>query len=312
MGAGSAIEKEQPIGGVAKQTLIGAGIGAVVSSLFEGIGALTRKISQSEYVQKRTGYTYNKELQPAKKDLAQDISKGFKTFGEDVANVVDDKGNPVYVGKYDTLLNKAKNEISTKGEELNNLLKSIPDKTATKNQVAGDIVNIMENIYGQLSPAQLKQIQFEINRMPNAMNLTELLKTKRMYDSLIPENFWSKLNDPATSFPSLVKYTLRDNARKLINQLANNPTIQKLNQELSIAMDVRKMVSNQLAQRATQKISGQSGFYYKLIGRLIDDYILNPAITTRVAQGLKNMGTKVGQTPIRQAVRFGTIKELEK
>jgi len=97
-----------------------------------------------------------------------------------------------------------------------------------------------------------------------------------------------------------------------INQLANNPTIQKLNQELSIAMDVRKMVSNQLAQRATQKISGQSGFYYKLIGRLIDDYILNPAITTRVAQGLKNMGTKVGQTPIRQAVRFGTIKELEK
>jgi len=311
-GAGSAIEQEKPIGGVAKQTATGAIIGAGVSGLFEGVSALLRKISGSNYIQTKTGKTYTKELQPPKKEVAKDIANGFKTFGREVAGIVDDNGKPIYVGTYNTLIKKAKDEISTQVPKLENLIKSVPPQTITKNQVAGDIITQMENNYGQLSSAQLKQIQFEINRMPQKMDLMGLLKTKRMYDNLIPDGFWSKIGDPAISFPNLIKYTLRDNARKLINQLSNNPEIQAINNRISTAMNVKELAASQEAIRHLWKVSAGGGVVNKILGKIIDDYILNPAITLRTAQGLRNMGTKVGQTPLRQATRLGIIKESTK
>ena len=314
LGAAGAIEEEGGIKEVATGAVIGGGIGLATAGLLEGIGAGLRKFSQSQYAQKRTGYTYLKELQPPKKEIAKDIEKGFKTFGEEVADVVDDKGSPVYTGSYKTLLEKAKNQLQQKGDLLKNLLKESPTIRSIRirqDEVAKDIVETMQNRYGKLSDIQIKQIQFEVNRMPKFMTPTTLLKAKRMFDNLIPDSFWSKLDDPAQAFPSLVKYHLRDNARKLINEKTANPIIQKINNEMSIAMDVRKLAASQMATRAARKISGEGGFFYKMIGRFIDDYVFNPAITTRSAQAIRQLGMKTGQTIQRQLGRFGAIKGIE-
>ncbi len=52
------------------------------------------------------------------------------------------------------------------------------------------------------------------------------------------------------------------------------------------------------------------GFFYKLIGRFIDDWIFNPAITTRASQAALGAGQKTGQTPLRSATRGLITKEL--
>ena len=310
LGTGQALEQ----GGTAKQVVkggaIGAGVGFAVSGVIEAAGAILRGISQSKAVKKASGGIYTKELQPPKKDVVNEVKNGFKSFGEQVADVVDDKGKPVYVGTYNTILDKAKNEITTKTPQLEKILSSVPKTTITRNEVATNLIQTMEDKYGKLTAGQIKQITFEISRMPENMDLTGLLNTKRMYDKLIPTNFWSKINDPAISFPSLVKYTLRDNARKLINLKANNPLIQKLNNEISLAMDVRNLTSNQIAQRALWKISGQGGVFYKLIGKFVDDVIFNPLLTTRASQVIRGAGLKTGQTLIDQLVKFGATKSL--
>jgi hypothetical protein len=47
-----------------------------------------------------------------------------------------------------------------------------------------------------------------------------------------------------------------------------------------------------------------------MIGKFIDDYLLNPAITTRYAQGLRGLGQKTGQTLPRQLSRVGITKGI--
>ena len=312
LGTGQALEENQGVGGVVKGAVVGAGIGLATTGLFEAIGAGLRKISQSNYIQKRAGTTLNKELQPPIKEVSKDIEKGFKTFGEQAANVVDDSGKPIYTGTYNTLLNKSKQQLTIKGESLISALrnwdKANPQAFVNKNEVASGIINAMENNYGRLTPSQIKAVNFEVSRMPKTMSLEQLEGVKRMYDGLIPETFWSKLDDPAQAFPSLVKYYLRDNARKIINDKASDIAIQKLNNEMSIAMDVKKLAATQIAKRTMQKISGQGGYFYKLIGRFIDDYIFNPAITTKTTQALRTFGGKTGQTLPRQLLRTGITK----
>lgn len=308
IGAGKALEKGGGIKEVAKGTAIGAGTGLAVSGVLEGISAGVRWISQSKAIQARTGATYTKALQPPKKEIAKDIERGFKSFGEEVANVVDDKGKPVYVGGYKTLLQKAKDQLATKGGQLKSALASNKTATITRDEVAEGVQAAMENNYGKLTTPQIKQINFEVSRMPEKMDLSGLEDTKRMFDNLIPDSFWSKIDDPGANFPSLVKYTLRDNARKLIDIKSANPLIQKLNREMSVAMDVRKLVSSQLATKELQRLSGSSSYISKVISKVLDTFILNPAETTRLSQAVRTAGTKVGQTVPRQAVRLGVTK----
>ena len=310
IGTGQALEQGGNVKQVAKGGAIGAGVGFAVSGLVEAAGALIRGISQSKGVKKATGGIYTKELQPPKKDVINEIKYGFKSFGEQVADVVDDKGKPVYVGTYNTLLKNAKTEIATKTPQLEELISSAPKTTITRNEVSKNILQTMENKYGKLTSAQIKQINFEVSRMPEVMDLTELLNAKRMYDKLIPTNFWSKINDPAISFPSLVKYILRDNARQVINMKTNNPLIQQLNNEISVAIDVRDLVSTQIAQRELWKISGQGGVFYKLIGKFVDDILLNPAVTTRAAQTIRRAGIGVGEGLVSQLTKLGATKSL--
>jgi hypothetical protein len=73
IGAGGALEKGGTAKDVAVGGLVGAGIGGAVSGALEGVGALLRKVSGSNYVAKKVGGTYNKELQPPKKDIAKEI-----------------------------------------------------------------------------------------------------------------------------------------------------------------------------------------------------------------------------------------------
>ena len=91
-----------------------------------------------------------------------------------------------------------------------------------------------------------------------------MIKSKRLYDSLIPDNFWLKAGDANVAFNTQVKYLLRDNLRKTINSQTADSLVSKLNNELSIAMDMRHLTSEQIAQRMRWKISGEGGVFYKL------------------------------------------------
>ena len=314
-GAGSVLSEGGSTQEAVKSGLIGAATGFAVSGVLEGLGSALKFIAQSKRVQRRTGYTYNKELQPPIKEVAQDIKNGFETFGEKVASSVDDQGNPIYVGTYRTMLQKAKEQLRLKGGALKTSLetfdKTHPEVFVTRQQVTKGIYKAMQDVYSTLDKSQINKIAFEMRRIPPRMNLTQLEKIKRMFDGLIPDSFWSKVGeDPALSFPSLVRYILRDNARKVINETSNDVAIQGLNNAMGVAMDVRQLSAAQLARRASQKVSDTSGpnpFSY-MLRKLWDDVIFNPAITTRTAQGLRSMGSKTGQTPLRQLGRQAVIR----
>lgn len=315
-GTGSALNENKSASEVAARGLVGGATGLAVSGALEGLGSALKFLSQSKNMQQRTGATYSKELQPPVKEVAQDIQRGWQTFGEQVADVVDDTGRPVYTGGYKTLLSKSRNEISTQGKKLTSKLKvwdsANPRTIIRREEVAGNIKKVMQDYYGQLKPSQIKAIDFEISRMPKLMSIEQVEAAKRMFDNIIPESFWSKLEDPNLAFPSLIKYTLRDNARRLINEKTGDAGIQALNNRLSVAMDVRQLSAAQLAKRNIQKVSDISGpnpFSY-MLRKLWDDVIFNPAITTRTAQGMRRLGTKTGQTPLRQVGRSATIRAL--
>ena len=46
---------------------------------------------------------------------------------------------------------------------------------------------------------------------------------------------------------------------------------------------------------------------FSFISNLLDRTIFNPVLTTRIAQTVKGLGQKTGQTPLRQILRAGTI-----
>ena len=95
-----------------------------------------------------------------------------------------------------------------------------------------------------------------------------------------------------------------------MDEATGDPAIAAMNKDLATAMDVKHLASAQMAQRVAQKISGSGGYFYKLIGRFIDDYVFNPAITTRISQATKDIatGANVAQGAIRQGLRLGAIE----
>ena len=322
-GAAEPIETGAGVGEIAKGAAIGAGIGVATAGVFEGLGGMWRAVSRGLKLPRKAGFVYSKELQPPIREGAKNIERGFDTLGKQIANVVDDQGKPVYVAKYrtffkgkgggyDQLREIAKRELKTNGDDLLKELNKYPDIAISKEEVAGNITRNMENYYGQLKPTQVKAIQFEVNRMPETMGLVDLLKQKRMYDKLIPQSFWAKIGDPNTSFPSLIKYTLRDNARAIINEKTGTPLVQRLNNNMSIAMDVNKLASYQIMFRGQFKAAKTGGgfFIMRLVADIIDDKILNPMLTTQYAQALTKVGMKVGQTLPRQVGRAVTTEAV--
>lgn len=285
--------------------LSGAVIGLALSGLLEGVAKVTKAI-----IPRIGKYTYTKELQPPMKKLISQVEAGFRTFGEKVRSIKDINGNAVYKGTYTTMRKQAKDQLNKQGKALMSLAKDYDDViSVNRNQIAGDIVEQLQNVFSRLKRSQLEIIKFEVSRMPTKMNATEMIKNKRVYDKIIPDSFWLKAGDANVAFATQVKYILRDNLRKMLNSRIDDDLLKKLNNELSIAMDVKHLTSKEISIRMERKISGEGGFYYKLIGRFIDDWLLNPAITTRASQATLRAGKKVGVTPIRAATRALLIKE---
>jgi len=257
-------------------------LGALVPTVLGGAKGITN-VFKNKVIGKTAGDVLNKELQVPTKEVALSIEKNIKSFGEKAAEIKNSKGLPLYTGTYDSLLQKAKDDLIQSGTKLNSLVKNLDSSVPvqiTRDQVAGDIVKNMENIYGKLTPTQLKQIQFEVSRMPKVMNRKELINSKRMYDGLIPDNFWTN-TDQNAGFVTQVKYNLRDNARKKFNEVTQDTAAQELNNRMSVAMDMKKLSAQQLAIRSNQK---NPLSLTNFISRMIDDTILNPAITTNVSQ----------------------------
>ena len=187
--------------------------------------------------------------------------------------------------------------------------------TFSKNEVVGNIILDLKDEYGALTSNQLKTITSYIKKMPEIMTPEEALKAKRMYDGLIANTSWSKIvanADPQLSFATQVKYILRDNLRKAINEKTGNAAIQQINNRMSIAMEMRDLTATQMARRAKEKTISGSNPFGKIIGKIFDDIILNPAITTRTSQTLKSLGSKTGQTPLRSVGRSVLIKQVSK
>ncbi|MBM2814865.1 MAG: hypothetical protein HW421_1627 [Ignavibacteria bacterium] len=106
--------------------------------------------------------------------------------------------------------------------------------TFSKNEVVGNIISDLKDEYGALTSNQLKTITSYIKKMPEMMTPEEALKAKRMYDGLIANTSWSKIvanADPQLSFATQVKYILRDNLRKAINEKTGDKGIQAINTE---------------------------------------------------------------------------------
>ena len=305
-GAKGALERGEGAGGIVKSTAKGAVAGLAVSGALEGIGYGIRQIAKSSLGQKTVGRIYNRELQPPTKEVAQDIEKGFRTFGEEAANIVDDAGKPIYVGTYNTLKEKAKNQIVQKGSRLMKEAKGIDalvPKTSRKD-IYKEVLNEVQDTLGGLSASEMKKVSFEMGRMNQALSVTDKIEAKRLYDSLIPDSAWLHAGDANTSFISQVRYAYRDALRRSIDADAakvGNTAIESLNKELGIAMDMKKLASTQLAKRQVEKLP-----WFKWLQRIVDDTVLNPAISTRAAQGIRTAGMQPGKlAPVRKAATIG-------
>lgn len=321
-GTGSAMSADKSNVDVVKQGLVGASIGAIISGTFEAIGAGLRKFSSSRGVLNKTANTYTKELQPSKKDLLRQIQnskagEAFKTIGSKIRDEVDDAGKPLYIGTYQTINDTSKNTITKKGKELLDVLKKYDNTVKiNKNEIAGDIVAEMQDRMGRLSPTELKVLKNELGRITEKeISPTKALEYKRLFDSKIPDNFWADTADRTKAVAVQARYFLRDNLRKLINEKTGDALVQKINTSLGLAMDVRRLSSGQLAQRAVQKIGAGGGGispWRAVYGAIVDDMIFNTALTTRFAQGLKSLGQKTGQTSLRATARNLLIEETAK
>jgi len=315
-GAGSGtkkgLEQDKEAFDIAKDAFKGGVVGLGTGLFFEGVMRGIKKVAPLFGKN-----TYNKELQPNANELASNIKRNADTFGEKVRNITDENGKAIYKGTYNTLMKQGKNEVSKNGDKLTALLKAadkVDDFSINKNKIAGNIISDLKNQYGSLTSNQLKSIKLFVRKMPNQMNRTDMQKYKRLYDSLMSKTDWSKIivGDTQASFAGQVKYILRDNIKKAIEQSTDDVVIKTLNTRMGIGMEVRDLAAKQLASRAKMKVqaSGMNPIS-RLLSRIWDDGLFNAGITTRASQ----LTQKIGEgTPglVSQATKFGTISKLNK
>jgi len=310
-GLSYSMKENQPLGENLAAGVKGGMIGAMFAGLFEAYGAQKAKLAKSEF----TGSIYDKELQTPRKDLQKAYQKGFQKFGDRVRDVVDDQGNPVYKGSYEDMLTAANTDIRRKGTQLTRIANSFDDEVGskvTRNQVANDIIEEMQDQFGRLKSNDLKNIQFEVSKMPKEMGASGLIDTKRMYDKRIPENAFQNI-DGKMALVTQVRLSLRERARLAFNNLIQTDIAQKLNNDMSVAMDVKKLTALQLAgQRRTKVgalVGGRTFTFWDAISKFIDDSILSPQRTTAAAQWVSNLEEKTASTLARRLGRQFLIKE---
>ena len=307
-GAQQALGAEKSVGEIAKSTAIGAGVGLAVGGAVEGIGALLRKAVQTKPVQKLIGNVYNRELQPPTKDMVADLERHAQSIGQRVANETDDTGKAIYKGGYDTMARQAEGQISKNANLLKSQLKNV--KTTIKAQSFKEqLLSKLKDEFGFLDDGQLATIEAEIKKLPPKMNPLELLNQRQIVDSKIPKGFWIEPN-PQRAFVGNVRYYLRGLMKNSIEQLAPTTPVKQLNQKIGLAIDVKDLAYLQEAIRMKGRGVASIGFW-KPIAYALDRTIFNPQITTRVAQGIKKLGQKSGNIPLRNITTGITNKAQE-
>jgi len=298
-GVTQAIKEGKPtISSVAGQTIGGGLVGAGISGAFEIVGIGLRALANSKFAQQLASKTYSKALQPKTKELATQIQKGFTTTGQKIA----DAG---YVGGYKSMLSQAKQNINKFSSQLDDILSKYPNIKITKTQIVGNSADDLADVFGALTKQQIATIKREASKLPKSVNLKELLSLKRQLDKKISPTFWIE-PDPKKSFVQWVNYIFRKNAKALIENSTDDILVKSINQNLGLAIDVRELA----ALREAIKEKGRNLIpmgRYSLIANLLDRTIFNPKLTTRVAQTIRGLGFKTGQTGIRQVGRAGII-----
>jgi hypothetical protein len=312
IGAGEALEERGGIGELLKGAATGAITGLVVSAGAEALGSIFRKIGN--IARDKPGTTLNRAVQPKRAELAKDIERNFKTFGQEAADILNDKGKPLYVGNLQTLKSKAEIDLSKTKPIVEKAMKDLGDTiTATPEELATGLREKLVNNLGKLTKSQEKMLTEEINRMKGwvgeKLNAFDMLTARMKYDDLIYDNFWTKIDDPTVALRAQIRYFLRDNLRRVMNEIA--PLVKESNRRMSIAMDMKKFVSNMLAGKQLQKVTGSIA---ELISRTLEKTLLAPAVTTRATQFgrrlLGGAGQRVGQTPARQLGRVSLIRGM--
>jgi len=277
------------------QTSIGTGMGSVVGAITGAIsGAITKVIAGK--TEKIATNIYNKELQPKLADITADIRKNAATIGQKIKEEVDNKGIPIYTGTYEQLKSRAEGQVMSKLPTLASKLKQYdPTTKITRSEVTSKVLQQIKDEYISVPPEMLKISQILAKQLKPEMNMTEAQASKRFLDKFISNTAWEKVfrgTDINLNNATVLRIAFRTVIRNLINEKTADPVIQTLNKSIGLAIDVNDLVSQQIALRALWKISGQGGFAYKIIGKFIDDVLLNPSITTRFAQFLDKSAGK--------------------
>lgn len=293
-GAKTALGKEKTNEEILAETTKGALVGGLTATAFEVVGAGLRLLSRKGG-KKIAGQIFTKELQPKTKELATQIEKGWTTTGQKVANAVDDAGNPIYRGGYESMRKQAQEQIVSNSDELKGLLKQYPKARVTmprKSKLA--FIDRLEDIFGALDDTQKRTVAKEWNKIPKKMNLIETLNQKQILDKKIPPTFWIDAN-PSKSFVGHVKYELRKGLKEAIEDSVSGRMganiVKTLNNKISLAMDVRKLTA---LQQAIRRKGGAWFVNQNIISSILDKTIFNPIVQTRIAGGLQRMG-QIGQ-----------------
>lgn len=309
-GAGAAreLKKDSPAEQIARETGKGALFGGAIGVGFEGIGlglrALVNKTKLGAFIQKRAGNAFNRALQTPTKDLTKQIEFNLETTGQKIAKAG-------FKGGFQKMKQQAQKKLAESGTALNKLLAKFPKVIIKRPQVVGNLTDQLEDTFGALTKNEINTIKKEVTKIPEKMNLTRLLRYRRVLDKKIDPTFWIEPNE-RKAFVGWVRYLLRGNMKLVIENSTDDLVVRRLNQEMGLAMDVRHLSALQEALRARGGRNIIPLGRFSFISELLDRTIFNPAITTRMSQRFLNLGAKTGQTKTRQAVRLGFIEGLQK
>lgn len=265
---------------------VSAGIYKVFSALSGGERGLAKQ--------------FNKELQPPKGPEIAKLKSGFKSIGDDIANITDDAGNKVYVGKsYDGMIDTAKEQIDTNAKVIRSALENADNTNPmsySREPIRKALLENMENTYGALEKQQVKTINKFVDMLPENMTRAEMHDSRMSIDKLLKRKDF-QITDGPKAFATEVKLLVRDNLRKMMEQSVDDISIRDINQKISTAFNVRDLAYTQKFIKELEKESSSKGMW-ATIGRVIDDVIFTPEVSTRIpsaaASAAKGAPTAVG------------------
>ncbi len=247
--------------------------------------------------------TFNRELQPPTKEMAEQFKRGYATVGDDIASVMDDSGKPVYVGKsYEEMGKTAQREIADNSNMVRGYLRHFDELDiaapegkkvvfAEGGKAFDDMTSHFDTTYGaQLTKAQENILIKEAERLPVNMTREQMLDVRQSIDADIKPGDFS-LKEGPKAFVAEVRLYLRDWLRKAIEgSVPNTPegnVVRELNGRISTAYDVRDLSGLQRAVIEKAKISKGEGIW-AFIRNVWDNVLFAPERSTVIPGALKS------------------------